>query len=191
MKIEKNKIITFTGRQVDPFNLQPEDVNIVDIAHSLSQQNRYGGHTWKPYSVGVHCVTMEFSIENIYKNKSMQLDALMHDSSETYITDIPKPIKERIPMIEEIEADILNVIYQKYGIKHFLEVQNLDQAMVFTEIEMLKILNPLDNRIPTGMPILDVKPSIIRVKFLNRFNLLTDGKFISETEPYKHLLVSR
>jgi len=191
MKIQKNKIITFTGRQVDPFNLQPDDVNIVDIAHSLSQQNRYGGHTWKPYSVGIHCTTMEFSISNFYKDNAMSLDALMHDASEAYITDIPKPIKERIPMIDEIEANILNVIYQKYGIKHFLEVQQFDQDVVFTEIETLKMLNPLDDRNPKGMLILDVKPSTIRQKFLNRFNLLTDGKFISEAEPYKHILVSR
>jgi hypothetical protein len=191
MKIEKNKIITFTGRQVDPFNLQPEDVNIVDIAHSLSHQNRYGGHTFKPYSVGIHCTTMEFSIQNIHKNEAMSLDALMHDASEAYLTDIPKPIKERIPMIDEIEANILNVIYQKYGIKHFLEVQQFDQAIVMVEISTLKMLNPLDDRNPKGMLILDVKPSTIRQKFLNRFEILTDGKFKSETEPYKHILVSR
>jgi hypothetical protein len=191
MKIEKNKIITFTGRQVDPFNLQPEDVNIVDIAHSLSQQNRYGGHTFKPYSVGAHCIIMENTFTDKFEQREMGLDALMHDASEAYITDIPRPIKERIPMIEEIEANILYVIYQKYGIKHFLEVQSYDHAMVYGEIEHLKMLNEIEDRIPTNMKITNLQPSTIRQKFLNRFEILTDGKFISETEPYKHLLVSR
>jgi 5'-deoxynucleotidase YfbR-like HD superfamily hydrolase len=189
MKIEKNKIITFTGRQVDPFNLQPEDVNIVDIAHSLSHQNRYGGHTIVPYSVAQHCLRMEFAIEKECNHLEMQIDALMHDASEAYITDIPKPIKERIPMIEEIEANVLNVIYQKYEIKHFLYVQELDKDSVFQEIKTLKMLDPIKARANSGY----YNPTAhkIRTAFLNRFNELTDGKFISETEPYLNLLVSR
>ena len=190
MKIEKNKIITFTGRQVDPFNLQPEDVNIVDIAHSLSQQNRYGGHTFKPYSVGFHCIMMERTIKN-NNNLDINLDALMHDASEAYITDIPKPIKKRIPMIEEIEAKILDVIYQKYGIEHFLNVKEWDQQMVLSEIESFKMLNYLEDRIPEIVFLHTQNPNHIREIFLNRFNALTNGKFISETKPYQYLLVSR
>jgi len=189
MKIEKNKIITFTGRQVDPFNLQPEDVNIVDIAHSLSQQNRYGGHTIVPYSVAQHCLKMEYAIEKECNHLEMQLDALMHDASEAYITDIPKPIKERIPMIDEIEANVLNVIYQKYGIKHFLKVQDLDKYFVFKEIDTLRMLDPIKSRANSGY----YNPTAhkIRTAFLDRFNLLTNGEFITETEPYLNLLVSR
>jgi 5'-deoxynucleotidase YfbR-like HD superfamily hydrolase len=189
MKIEKNKIITFTGRQVDPFNLQPEDVNIVDIAHSLSQQNRYGGHTIIPFSVARHCLRMEITIEETYNNSDMRLDALMHDASEAYITDIPKPIKDRIPMIEEIEANVLNVIYQKYGIKHFLQVQELDKESVLKEIKLFKMLDTIEDR--ENGSYYEQSSRYLRTAFLNRFNLLTDGKFKSETEPYKHLLVSR
>ena len=45
---------TFTMRQVYPLDLRPEDVAVEDIAHALSLQCRFAGHTRGLYSVGQH-----------------------------------------------------------------------------------------------------------------------------------------
>ena len=47
---------TFTGRQFFPLDPDPQDIDIVDIAHSLAMQCRYNGHTDRFYSVAEHCV---------------------------------------------------------------------------------------------------------------------------------------
>lgn len=61
-------IHTYTGRQVGLFNIH--DVNsicIEDIAHALSQNNRYNGHAAFPYSVAEHSLNLlTWAEENLY-----------------------------------------------------------------------------------------------------------------------------
>lgn len=81
-------IITYTGRAVYPLDLRPEDVCIDDIAHALSLQCRWGGHTREFYSVAEHSVRVALlcPIEH-------RLWGLLHDAAEAYLIDVPRPLK--------------------------------------------------------------------------------------------------
>jgi len=55
---------TYTGMKFYPMEPNPSDICIEDIAHALSMQCRYNGHTLQFYSVAQHCVLMSRHIEN-------------------------------------------------------------------------------------------------------------------------------
>src|SRR4051812_13091677 len=49
-------IFTYGGGTIEPLNPDPADIDIRAIAHALSQQCRWTGHTSRFYSVAEHCV---------------------------------------------------------------------------------------------------------------------------------------
>lgn len=79
---------TFRGEKVDPFNLRPEQVSLVDIAQSLSNLCRFTGHVEPFYSVAQHSYIMSQLIQPEYAAQ-----ALFHDSPEIYTNDISRPVK--------------------------------------------------------------------------------------------------
>ena len=81
-------IHTFTGKMVDPLNLQPEDIDIRDIAHALARQCRFSGHVKDFYSVAQHSVICSKIVA-----PEIALEALMHDCSEAYLQDVARPLK--------------------------------------------------------------------------------------------------
>jgi hypothetical protein len=107
------KIRTFSGRYIDIFDPNPDDILIEDIAHALSHQCRFGGHIPKFYSVAQHSV---FCANNPFISK--KLEALMHDASEAYLLDIPSPIKPRLTNYHEIENNLMMVIAEKFAFLH-------------------------------------------------------------------------
>lgn len=102
------------GRLVDPFMVTAED-GLFDagvIAHALSMQCRYGGHTRLFYSVAEHCV----HVHDIVRARAeanglatelldeLSLWALVHDAEEAFLQDMPSPIKMRPEMAAYREA---------------------------------------------------------------------------------------
>ena len=82
-------IETFTGRRFSPLSPDPSAIVIVDIAHALSHQCRFSGHTRYHYSVAQHSVlvAMRCPAED-------QKWAALHDGSEGIgYRDIPRPFK--------------------------------------------------------------------------------------------------
>ncbi len=96
---------TFTGQGFDPFNPDPRDVRLDDIAHHLSMMGRYGGAAPVFYSVAKHAMMVAI-VWRITKNASWTLWALHHDSPEAYIGDIRRPIKQAIPDFSELETKV-------------------------------------------------------------------------------------
>jgi hypothetical protein len=95
---------TFTGRKFYPLDPRPEDVCIEDIAHALACQNRFAGHTSSPYSVAEHSVRCARYVRARYgasypgerparSEMAEVLAALLHDASEAYLVDVPRPVK--------------------------------------------------------------------------------------------------
>lgn len=131
-------IQTFTGKAFEPLDPQVEDICIEDIAHSLACMNRFTGHTRIPYSVAQHSVLASVHIRDLYGvSVRMQLATLMHDGSEAYLVDVPKPIKSHLVGYEEIETRVQYAIGQKFGLdmldfNHPL-VKEVDFRMLATE----------------------------------------------------------
>ncbi len=134
------KILGCSGKVVDLMNLRPEDVNIEDIAWSLSQQCRFNGHTKFFYSVAEHSVLVAKRVET--ESPVIRLQALLHDAAEAYLGDIIQPVKVLFPAIGILEEHIQKVIFAKYGVPLKMDprVIEADQALLQDEIQEL-ILN--------------------------------------------------
>lgn len=110
---------TVSGNSIDPANPDPDLINIKDIAWSLSRIARFAGHTITaiPYNVAQHSCFVASLIKNEGYNANVVQFGLLHDAAESFIGDIPSPIK-KIPelktVIDEIENKLLAVIYNKF-----------------------------------------------------------------------------
>lgn len=95
-------IQTYTGKQYWPIDPRPEDVDILDIAHALSMLCRFGGHCLKFYSVAEHSVHIARWLYPRY-GVNIALIGLLHDATEAYVTDVPRPTKAHLPGYKGIE----------------------------------------------------------------------------------------
>ena len=130
-----NWIQTFTGKAFYPFDPRPEDICIEDIAHALSNQCRYAGHTHKFYSVAEHSVLLSYAVHPQFARW-----ALLHDSSEAYLTDIPRPIKHLLPQYKEAEARVMKCIVERFGLDPLEEpeqVREYDTRILHNERDAL------------------------------------------------------
>lgn len=151
---------TYTGIALNVLNPNPEDICIEDIAHALSNQCRFGGHTTKFYSVAEHSIHCADMVGPEYA-----LAALMHDAGEAYLVDVPSPIKIVLPQYIEIEDRLMRVIAGKYGFEwpmHHM-VKRADKAMLDMEWKNLMLT---DNWVP--MP-----PEYACARFLELFDKIT------------------
>jgi hypothetical protein len=138
MEKESLWIETFTGKRFYPFAPRVEDVDIIDIAHALSNICRFGGHSRPFYSVAEHCVILSTCEEA--KGSGLQMELLLHDASEAYIGDVPAPIRKGIKEFEDVDNSISGVIARKFCLMVDMPlVCELDQRILTTEAIMLKV----------------------------------------------------
>lgn len=106
-------IQTYTGRQFWPLEPRVEDIDIVDIAHALSNLCRYGGHVEQFYSVAQHCVLVSRAVPTEHA-----LRGLLHDASEAYLIDVPRPIKrsDGMEVYRHAEKRLEAAIYERFGL---------------------------------------------------------------------------
>lgn len=107
---------TWSGNQVDFNDVKEDQIDITDIAISLSRINRYCGHTFKPYSVAQHCVLVSDQIYAMTKNKQLALQGLLHEAPECYgMSDIHGSFKRSLgkhakKVIKEFESRIFTAL---------------------------------------------------------------------------------
>lgn len=104
---------TYTGARFYPLEPDAELIRIEDIAHSLSMQCRYTGHTARFYSVAEHSVVLA---REFHTGWHYRLVALLHDASEAYLSDVPRPLK-RLPefaFYREAEDRLQEMIFDKF-----------------------------------------------------------------------------
>lgn len=128
-------IRTFTGLRVDPLNVTPEDISIADIAHALSLQCRYNGHSVGHLSVARHSLWVSEELED----DGLAMWGLLHDAAETYLGDMVRPLKHSPDMkvFLDAEARLDEVIAEAFGLPWPMpaRVHEADSA-VLTEIEL-------------------------------------------------------
>lgn len=125
-KANPNAILINSGVLFDVFNPEPELIQIEDIGHALSHLCRYGGHTPKFYSVAQHSVLCSYYPGTL----KQQIQYLLHDASEAYMVDLPRPIKRNLSEYRKTEDNLLEVILASFEVDFPLsdathEVDNL------------------------------------------------------------------
>jgi len=116
--VDAGCIETFTGRLINPLDPDPDDIFIEDIAHSLSLQCRFNGHCANFYSVAEHSVHAAKLAEILFPEKpKIAYFALLHDASEAYLCDIPRPIKSSFTHYLEWEKALSDIIFRKFAKK--------------------------------------------------------------------------
>lgn len=135
------KYITYSGIEFLPLNFSEKDVNIMDIAHSLSRICRFNGHLNNFYSVSQHCICVSEYLKAKKFSKKVQLCGLLHDASEAYLCDLPKPIKKVLLDYEKLEKYYQKIIIQHFNLysvwcQYYERIKEADLYAIKKEIEM-------------------------------------------------------
>jgi len=107
-------IQTYAGGKFYILDPRPEEIRVNDIAASLSKLCRFGGHCLRFYSVAEHSVLVSQILEEWGEGPDVQFDGLMHDATEAYVGDVPKPFKGMLIGYKDIERRIARVIEDKF-----------------------------------------------------------------------------
>lgn len=132
---------TFSGRLVDVMALRPGDVDLLDIAVSLSRQCRFNGHCRFFYSVAQHsvlCSHAPLPVGAGEDSAAARMALLLHDAGEAYLGDITRPIKHLCPALIARERSVLLVVLARLapGVvysRHADLVRGVDRRMLATE----------------------------------------------------------
>lgn len=167
-----NKIITASAGYFDYADPKPENINIEDIALALSNTARFSGHCLF-YSVAEHSILCAMLAEEMYPgNEELIFAALMHDASESYTGDLPKPLKIMCPGFRAVEARVEAVIVEKYQIETCWheQVKEIDLMMLKAEKKQLfpdtDEWEGLDHIMDKGVKIFNDTPEVARAEFL-------------------------
>jgi len=128
---------TVSGRWVNPFDPDPEQIDPGDIARALANQCRFGGHSRTFYSVAQHSVIVSELGEQRGGDVEDVFAALMHDAGEAYLGDMPHPLKHRSSLgaaFKAAEEHLERAIRDRFGIKADVpEIKRADRALLATE----------------------------------------------------------
>ena len=135
-------ITTYTGAHFAPTEPAPEGVRIQDVAHALSLLCRGNGHVKQFFSVGQHCLHCAREALARGWGSRVALACLLHDASEAYLSDVPRPFKASLPEYRVLENRLLAVIYQKFLGSPLTEreaalVKQVDDDMLYYDLKVL------------------------------------------------------
>jgi hypothetical protein len=162
-----------SGKSFNFLEPRQEDICIEDIAHALSQVNRYAGHAPFPYSVARHSILVSYEVR-----PQNALMGLLHDASEAYLADISRPLKNLLPDYSAIERRVEEVISAKFSLPFVFppDVKRADLAVFNAEVRDLFPKSYPDEWIlpepaPEGLVIRDEGSQWFdeRYRFLKRF----------------------
>ena len=133
-------IRTYTGKDVNIFKPKKYMFCIEDIAWALSKEQRWGNMLSKNYSVAQHCIICSELAPNECK-----FTALMHDASEAYMRDFPKPLKMHKGFQEyrKIEDNLMLFLSGVFGFQYPLpdRVKEIEEFMATREWNALMMKN--------------------------------------------------
>lgn len=107
-------ITTYGGTHFFPAEPDMKDFHISDVAHALSLICRGNGHVKQFFSVGQHCIDCALEAEARGYSKRVVLACLLHDASEAYMSDVPRPFKKYLKDYAVFEDRLLSLVYRKY-----------------------------------------------------------------------------
>jgi hypothetical protein len=125
---------TATGRQFWSLDPRTSEIFISDVAASLSKQCRFAGHCQYHYSVAQHSFYCSYLVP-----PELALEALLHDFTEAYCVDVPRPLKADLHGYAEIEQRIWDAGVPRFALARVLPqcVHDADNAMCLAEKEQI------------------------------------------------------
>lgn len=169
---------TFTGKKFFPFDPQPDQICIEDIAHGLSLLCRFSGQCPRFFSVAEHSIYVADSLPD-----NLKLEGLLHDASEAYLADIPRPLKVGLPEYKAIESIVEKVIAQTFGLVFPTPAQIMDEDRdllrneVFTFFGAKRYFEDFgEEYISKGKHLFGLAPAIAESKFLDLYSRFKRGK---------------
>ena len=122
-------LTTYTGIAFYPLEPKAEQLNILDIAHGLALTCRYAAQVPKFYSVAEHSVLVCNLLEKRFPgDKALHRWGLMHDASEAYLGDMPRPLKDVDEFYQELEAKLMLVIAKHFKLSPRLQPKEAHSA---------------------------------------------------------------
>lgn len=170
----KGWILTYSGRRFWPLDPHEDDIDIVDIAHALSNACRFAGHVRRFYSVAQHSVFVSHVCDI-----ADELDGLLHDRTEAYLLDMPKPLKRAAALAgyRAAEDRLEAVTAASFGVRVVMpaSVHHADRALLATERrDLMPAFDPKhyqrDELVePLPGTIRPWSPAVARYQYLTRF----------------------
>lgn len=168
--------VTRSGNKFYPLDPRPEEILIEDIAFALSNVCRFGGHV-SFYSVAQHsCLVHD------HCPPALKMLGLLHDSTESYIGDCVRPLKQQMPEYRKIEANLWKVIAERFSLPVVMppKIKEIDNRALLAERNHLMpagentrnwylddFMEPLPCILPYWTPI------VAEREFMTRYNELT------------------
>lgn len=174
---EYDDLISGTCSHLPYDKINKDDIDINDIAVSLSNICRFAGHLSHFYSVAQHAVLCSQLVP-----QEFAFEALMHDATEAYCQDIPAPLKRLLPDYKRMEEKIDAVIREKYGLPPVMStpVKYADLIMLATERRDLGLDDGSFWPVLEGIPatemfnVIPLAPGHAYGMFMERFNDLSE-----------------
>jgi hypothetical protein len=177
----RSDIFTISGTYFDYLDPEHSEFTIHTIAHHLSNLCRFAGATIEFYSVAQHCVLVSHLVPTPHA-----LAGLLHDATEAFMVDIPRPLKLLLPDYKTIEARVERAVLARFGLPYPMatEVHYADRVALF--IEQRDLMAPHDHRTwqwiddltdDPGYPVIEpAPPKVARELFLARYAELTGSR---------------
>jgi hypothetical protein len=181
METAEDWMQTWSGVRFSILHPTEDMIQIEDIAHALSHICRYGGHCNRFYSVAEHSILLAEYVYSVENNSQMALEALLHDATEAYYCDIPRPFKYNLPLYREFEMKLEKIMANKFGMSYPMApwLKDLDSRMLKTEKN--QIMNShhewyCDNLEPLPIKIPNIPPNqkALKTAFLHMFDNYVD-----------------
>jgi hypothetical protein len=105
-----------SGNEIDAKNPDPDEITVDDIAYGLSGERRYNAHTDPRINVAQHSVDTVRLLDHQGFGPEIQHYGLFHDGSEAFVKDIMKPLKNLLPLYEQIEEGVQDAVWMSLGV---------------------------------------------------------------------------
>lgn len=173
------KIMTYGGYMVAPLTPRVEMLSISDIAHALSNECRFNGHCRPFYSVAEHSVRVADLLREWGFGAEVQMSGLLHDATEAYLKDLPRPLKEldEFKNYRRAEEALARAVRYRFGLAEQPDiVHRADNVLLATEgrdlmhpnwVREVRHLPP-----PLSVRISPWSPEMAEHTFLKRFQEL-------------------
>lgn len=138
----KSCIETFMGEIFNPLRPKQELIHLVDVAHALSNQCRFSGHSQWHYSVAQHSYLVSKLLERWDAEPLIQMHGLFHDGSETYLVDLATPLKKHRffgRSYRAVEGPLQRAVCRRFGLRTSMPsiVGAADAVLLATEVRDL------------------------------------------------------